>query len=142
MDSIGLLAAWLGVLSLLGMVIVIAILQLVSSIGRRGTLQKEDDSSPSEAIEELVRLYGAAILNAIAAVAVIVVSILLLDLAPGLLAATLPFPVDGKILTRVTGLLSLVVLYYLLGRFSFLAVKIRRSSSRRVRDRAETYELT
>jgi hypothetical protein len=145
MDTVGLLAAWLGVLSLLGAVLLAAILQILSltrSQGRTATLRMLRTASPSNAVEELVHLYGAAILHAIAAVAVIVVSIEVLDLAPGLLAATLPFPIDGKMLTRLTGLLSLVVLYYLLGRFSFLVVKIRRSSSGRIREQAETFELT
>lgn len=126
MDTIGLLSAWLGVMSLLAAMLIMALMQLLTP-----RLERSGVSSSGDPAVQMVRLYGSAILTAIGAATVVVVSIEMMDLAPGLLAATLPFPIDGKTLTRVTGLMALVLLYYLLGRLCYLAVRIRQVLSRK-----------
>jgi len=59
-----------------------------------------------------------------------------LDLGPGILAQMLPFGVDPKILTRMTGVLMLVLGYLSIFRLSYLGVRLRRETrSKRVQER-------
>ena len=142
MDTIGLLAAWVGVVSFLLSVVIIVAGYLITSplqwwwaTTSRARAERriqrltadlatsQDPSSPY--ISDLISLYGTMILTLVAGVALVLMSIQLLDLAPALLAATLPFNIDSKLLTRVTGLFSFVASYLFIFRLSYLAVRIR-----------------
>jgi hypothetical protein len=134
MDSIGLLAAWIGVLTLLFVTPLSVIISLVlpgllrlSAKRRMSSAGKEhpDSAISVSDLAELVSLYGSAILNLVGASATVILSILLLDLGPSLLAAMLPFHIDAKMLTRFTGLFLLIISYFFAFRLSYLAVKIR-----------------
>jgi len=145
MDTIGLLAAWVGVVSfLLALVIIVAAHLVTSPLQRRWARTSPARTEkriqrlladlathelPSNAyVSDLVALYGTMILNLVAAVAVVLVSIQILDLAPALLASMLPFNIDSKAITRGTGLFLFVVSYFFVFRLSYLAVKIRMKS--------------
>jgi|SRR5579871_557051 len=142
MDTIGLLAAWVGIVSfLLGIVAVVAVHLVTSPFQRwwaktnparaEKRIQRlqadlaanETTSNPYTA--DLVSLWGTMIVNLIAGVAVVIVSIQILDLAPALLASVLPFNINSKLITRGTGLFLFVVSYFFVFRLSYLAVKIR-----------------
>jgi hypothetical protein len=142
MDTIGLLAAWVGVVSFLLAVVTIMAVHLVASPFQRWWARTTparaerriqrlfEDLAANERpgnqhLSDLVSLYGTMILNLIAGVAVVLVSIQILDLAPALLASMLPFHIDSKLLTRITGVFLFVVSYFFVFRLSYLAVKIR-----------------
>jgi hypothetical protein len=142
MDTIGLLAAWVGIFSFLAAIVVAAGVHLLTPWFQRWSsktapmlaqdrIQRPNadidiGAAPDNAyIADLIELYGKMILNLIAAVALIIVSIEILDLAPSLLASTLPFNIDAKILTRATGLFLLISVYWFVFRLSYLAMKIR-----------------
>ena len=74
----------------------------------------------------LVRLYGSAILNLVAAIGLMILSIVLLDLGPAVLAAAFPFNIDAKILVRSVGLVMLACGYFFIFRLSYLGIQIRR----------------
>jgi hypothetical protein len=142
MDTIGLLAAWVGIVSFLLTTVTVVAVNLVTSPFQRWWAKTSParaekrirrlfaDLATSELpsdlyLSDLVSLYGTMILNLIAGVAVVLVSIQILDLAPALLASMLPFNIDSKALTRITGLFLFVVSYFFVFRLSYLAVKIR-----------------
>ena len=120
MDSIGLLAAWVGIISFLLMLALAGVAHFVtphvqkyralrSPVRARRRIQTlheglEMAERPQLAyLADLVTLYGTMILNLVAAATVVLVSIEILDLGPALLASTLPFSIDAKLLTRFTG---------------------------------------
>jgi hypothetical protein len=145
MDTIGLLAAWVSIVSFLAAILGIAAAALViprvqswwaRTSRKRGekrlrtllayvNLHKDPDN---QHIADLVCLYGEIILTLIAAVALLLVSIEVLDLGPGILAQMLPFSIDSKILTRATGVLMLGMCYLFIFRLSYLAVRLRRET--------------
>jgi hypothetical protein len=142
MDSIGLLAAWVGIISFLLMPVMAGAAHFLiphlekywaatSPVRARKRVQKlreamEVAERPQiNYLADLVALYGSMILNLIAAATVVVVSIEILDLGPALLASTLPFSVDAKLLTRFTGFFLLTVSYGFVFRLTWLATKIR-----------------
>jgi hypothetical protein len=142
MDTIGLLAAWVGIISFLfAAVLAVAFCLAVPPMQRWwATTSKaraerrihsllvglEMNGVPGNAhIADLISLYGSTILNLLAAVALVVISIEILDLAPAVLASVLPFNIDAKILTRVPGLLLIIMSYFFIFRLAGLAVKIR-----------------
>jgi hypothetical protein len=142
MDTIGLLAAWVGTVSfLLATVIIVAVYLVTSPVQRwwaktsssraEARIQRlfaglATNELPSNTyLSDLVSLYGTIILTLVAGVGVVVVSIQILDLAPAMLASMLPFSIDTKLITRATGLFLFVVSYFFVYRLSYLAVKIR-----------------
>ncbi len=142
MDSIGLLAAWVGIISFLLMLAMAGVAHFVAPNAQRywattslpRARRRIDKLSeglelaerPQMAyIADLVTLYGTMILNLVAAATVILVSIEILDLGPALLASTLPFSIDAKLLTRFTGLFLLAISYCFVFRLTWLATKIR-----------------
>jgi hypothetical protein len=140
-DTIGLLAAWSGVLgilvsALIGTAIFGALPRLQrwwaltspARAARRIERLSADLASPSadrRYLTDLITLYGGMILTLVAGAAWVVVSIVILDLGPALLAAILPFSINSKAFTRVTGLLLLGGTFVFLFRFSYLAVRLR-----------------
>jgi uncharacterized membrane protein YfcA len=154
MDTVGLLAAWVSIVSflaaILGIVVGLLVVPLVQywwamTSKRRGEkrLQKllsyvnTHKDPDNRDIADLVCLYGEVILTLMAAVAVLLMSLEVLDLGPGILAQMLPFGVDPKILTRGTGILMLFVGYLLIFRLSYLGVKLQRETrSKRAQERA------
>jgi hypothetical protein len=95
-------------------------------------------------ITELVSLYGEVIVTLIAAVTLILVSVEILDLGPALLASMLPFNIDSKMLTRMTGVLMLFMSYLFIFRLCYLGVRLRRetpSKKRQERALLETSHL-
>jgi hypothetical protein len=85
-------------------------------------------------LADLISLYGAIIVNLIAGTALVIVSIQVLDLGPALLAAILPFNINSKVLTRITGLSLLFGSYVFVFRLSYLVVQMRlRTFPRRAR---------
>jgi len=142
MDSIGLLAAWVGIVSFLLCLVTAGATQLIAPrLQRRWGM-----SSPARArrriqqlyaglemaerpdsgyVADLVTLYGNTLLNLVAAGTMVVVSIQILDLGPAILAATLPFNIDAKILTRFTGFFLLAISYCFVYRLTSLAIRIR-----------------
>ena len=145
MDTIGLLAAWAGMLSFLLVTLITVATNLTTSplqrwwaktspvrAGRRiQALRAEISASeiPSTAyVADLTCLYGTMILNLIAGATVVILSILVLDLGPSLLAAMLPFNIDSKFLTRATGLFLFAMSYVFVFRLSYLAVRIRKQT--------------
>jgi hypothetical protein len=142
MDTIGLLAAWVGVVSFLIAIVAIVAVHLVTwpfqrwwaktsparAEKRIQRLQADlaaSDTPNNLYMADLVSLWGTMLLNLIAGVAVVMVSIQILDLAPALLASMLPFNIDSKLITRGTGIFLFVVSYFFVFRLSYLAVKIR-----------------
>jgi hypothetical protein len=143
MDTIGLLAAWIGILSVLSSVLIGAGVHLATPLvqrwwartsGARAARRIEKLSSDLAAaleapdngyLADLISLYGGMILNLIAGTALVIVSIEVLDLGPALLAAMLPFSINAKLLTRVTGFGLLAGSYGFLFRLSYLVVKLR-----------------
>jgi hypothetical protein len=142
MDTIGLLAAWVGIIScLVAAVMAIGALVLSTSLPRllakfsKVEAQKRLDKlllereaaiqTPDIAyLADLISLYGTMILNLVAAIGLVIVSIEVLDVGPALLAATLPFSVNSKLLMRFTGILILGLSYYFILRLSYLAVRM------------------
>jgi len=142
MDTIGLLAAWVGVVSFLFASICIVAAYLVATPFQRwwamtspARAQKRiqslfadlaaNETASNLDISDLVSLYGAMILTLIAGVGFVMVSIQILDLGPALLASTLPFNIDSKIMTRITGVFLFAASYFFVFRLAYLAVKIR-----------------
>ena len=144
MDSVGLLAAWITVASLFFAVVAAVILHILGTplerwwagtskprsqarLRRLLASQEAGAQTPGTAyIAELVQLYGSAILNLVAAIGVVLLSIVLLDLGPALLAAAFPFNIDAKLLVRGLGILMLILSYFFIFRLSYLGVQIRR----------------
>jgi hypothetical protein len=142
MDTIGLLASWVGIFSFVVAILVAATIQLASPLLRRLWPNETPDrpESPDNAyIADLVSLYGQMLLNLVAAVALMIMSLEIVDLGPALLASTLPFNIDAKLLTRATGLFLLIAVYWLVFRLAYLAIRIRRRthSQRPVQARLE-----
>ena len=114
-------------------------------MGNLGTAEREPRSSFSSGssdtatakelahITDLVYLFGQMTLNLIGAVGLVVVSLVILDLGPALLASTLPFNINPKLLTRGTGVLTLGLTYIFVMRFCYLALRIRSRSPYRLR---------
>lgn len=142
MDSIGLLAAWVAVVSFLVTTMVLGAVHLLiprqqrwwamtSPKRARERIQRlyagvEIAERPDPGyVADLVALYGSMLLNLVSAAAVAVVSIEILDLGPSLLASTLPFSIDARLLTRFTGIIMLALSYYFVFRLTFLAIRIR-----------------
>jgi hypothetical protein len=148
MDSIGLLAAWVGIISFLLMPAMAGAAHFVmphvgkfwaatSPARARRRLQElreglEMAERPQTAyVADLVTLYGSMILNLVAAATVVLVSIEILDLGPALLASTLPFSIDAKLVTRFTGFFLLAMSYGFVFRLTWLATKIRNKTAPR-----------
>jgi len=150
MDTIGLLAAWVGIVSCFcGVLLAIGIhvstltyrrlLAIASKKHARKRLNKlvldldATVSAPDNAyLADLISLYGSMILNLVAAIGLVMIAIEILDLGPALLASTLPFNVNAKLITRVTGIITLILSYYFIFRLCYLAVariKIFRTTS-------------
>lgn len=147
MDTIGLLAAWTAVLSLLSsLVIAVAVYaatpllqkwwtagspdrdaRRLENLSANVALREPPDNSYPDLnyIARLISLYGALVLNVVAGTALVIVSIEILDLGPALLAAVLPFNINPRILTRITGLALLTGSYMFIFRLSYLVVKLR-----------------
>jgi hypothetical protein len=144
MDSIGLLAAWVGIVSCL-CGILLAIGTHVSTFAcqrwwaratqaraqrRLNKLLIDLDTTLSGAnnayLADLISLYGSLILNLAAAIGLMMISVEILDLGPALLAATLPFNINAKLLTRITGILTLILIYYFILRLCYLAMAMLR----------------
>ena len=142
MDSIGLLAAWVGIVSFLLMPAMAGAAHFAMphverfwahtspARARRRTEKLYEglemaERPPATYVADLVTLYGSMILNLVAAATVVVVSIEILDLGPALLASTLPFSIDAKLLTRFTGFFLLALSYVFVFRLTWLATKIR-----------------
>jgi hypothetical protein len=153
MDSIGLLGSWIAVISFLFAILVAIGMSVLTPIYERIwilTSRKRSESymqrlrsnleqckaGPDNAhLAALISLYGSMILNLIAAVGLLVTSIEMLDLAPAILSATLPFDIDPKMLTRITGILTIALSYYFILRLSYLGTQLRlRTLSRRPED--------
>ena len=141
MDTIGLLATYVGIISLL----LAALISLLIKLFMPPSLSWWATTSPHRAerrinvlltgveicdtptnahLANLISLYGSAILNLIGAVSVVIISIEILDLGPALLASVLPFHFDAKLLTRISGLLLLCGSYFFMFRLAFLGVRI------------------
>jgi hypothetical protein len=147
MDTVGVLAAWVSVISFLFAVLVAIASHLFNSQYQRWwarTSKKRaerrlkrllsdsafDPRSPSsDYIADLVSLYGSMLLNLITAVGLVMISIEILDLGPALLSATLPFNIDSKALTRATGVLMLLFSYFFIFRLAYLGIQIRRQTN-------------
>jgi hypothetical protein len=130
MDTIGLLAAWVSVVSFLVATILAIAYHLARNLLERFT-KPDAGASPEGAhspgsgdVAALVSLYGSTIVNLIGAVGLLIVSIEILDLGPAMLAATLPFHIDSKLLTRGTGVLTLIIAYFFLFRLAYLGIRI------------------
>jgi hypothetical protein len=160
MDSIGLLAAWTSVVSFFVAVMVAIAFHLfgrrcqrwwarTSSKRSEKRLQqllayrKIDPRDPGTGyVGELVALYGSAMLTLVAAIGLVILSIVILDLGPAIIAAAeLPFRIDVKLLIRATGLVMLFIGYFFIFRLSYLGIQIRREVSfRRANDREELFD--
>lgn len=152
MDTVGLLAAWVSIFSflaaILGIVVGTLVVPLVQSWWAKTSkgrgekrltklLSYVNEAPDNNDIATLVCLYGEVILTLMAAVAVLLMSLEVLDLGPGILAQMLPFGVDPKVLTRATGILMLVIGYLLIFRLSYLGVRLgREARSKRAQQRA------
>jgi hypothetical protein len=143
MDTIGLLAAWLSIISLLFALGLATLLSAGSPyLGAwwatttpqraKRRVQKlleglEANETPGNSyLADLIALYGSAVLHVVGAVGLVMVAIITLDLGPALLAAILPFHFDAKVLTRITGLLLLAGSYLFMFRLAYLALRINR----------------
>ena len=141
MDTIGLLATYVGVISLLLAAFIAFLIKLFmpTSLSWWATtsLQRAErrinvliagleicDTPTIAHLADLISLYGGMILNLIGAVSLVIVSIEILDLGPALLASVLPFHFDAKLLTRISGLLLLFGSYFFIFRLVFLGVRI------------------
>jgi hypothetical protein len=154
MDTIGLLAAWVSIISFLVAIIGVMAGTLVvpwiqswwaKTSQKRGeerlskllsyvSLHQHPDNRN---IAELVELYGQIIVTLVAAVALLLMSLEVLDLGPGILAQMLPFGIDSKILTRGTGILMLGMGYLFIFRLSYLGIRLRRETrSKKAHERA------
>jgi hypothetical protein len=151
MDTVGLLAAWTGIISLLSAVVIAAAVYVTTALFQRwwaatsparaarrieklsadlAMLQAPD----SAYLADLISLYGALIVTLIAGTALVIVYILVLDLGPALLAAILPFNINATVLTRITGLFLLFGSVVFVFRMSYLVVQLRlRTFPRRAR---------
>jgi hypothetical protein len=147
MDTIGLLAAWTGVLSILSSLLIAVAVYLATPLFQKWWAASTPDRAagslenlPADLalresaglghpdlsyIARLISLYGALVLNLVAGTALVIVSIEILDLGPALLAAVLPFNINPRILTRITGLALLAGSYIFIFRLSYLVVKLR-----------------
>jgi len=145
MDSFGLLAAWISVASFLFAVLAAIASHLLSrpyqrwwaktSVKRSEKRLQQllaygeiDAHNPGTGyVAELVSLYGSAILNLVAAIGLVIVSLVILDLGPSIIAAaTLPFNISTKWLSRGIGVLMLVIGYFFIFRLCYLGIQIRR----------------
>jgi hypothetical protein len=128
MDTIGLLGAWVAVISFLLAALIAMGLNALSALSRRWRAHGEPThklTPETSHVATLVSLYGSLILTLVAAVGLMVVSIEILDIGPALLATTLPFNINTKILTRSIGLLTVVLSYCFIFRLSYLGIKLR-----------------
>lgn len=147
MDTIGLLAAWTGILSILSSLVIAVAVYVATPMFQKWWAASSPDRaarrleglSADVALREppdisypdlnyiarLISLYGALVLNLVAGTALVIVSIEILDLGPALLAAVLPFNINPRILTRITGLALLAGSYIFIFRLSYLVVKLR-----------------
>ena len=154
MDTIGLLAAWVSIVSFLVAILGVMAGSLVlprlqswwaKTSPKRGEerlskllsyvdLHQDPDNRN---IADLVELYGQITVTLVAAVALLLMSLEVLDLGPGILAQMLPFGIDSKMLTRGTGILMLLMGYLFIFRLSYLGVRLRRETrSKKAQDRA------
>src|SRR6266700_2511491 len=128
MDTIGLHAAGVGVVSFLLTIAIAGAAHLISPRFQRwwattsplraqARIQRlyaglEIGHSPDSGYTaDLVALYGTMIINLVGAATMVIVSIEILDLGPAILASTLPFNIDARIITRLTGLFLLALSY-------------------------------
>jgi hypothetical protein len=160
MDTIGLLSAWVGIVSFLAAILVTAAAAFLTprfqywwakTSRKRGErritkllayVELHNNSPDNRNIAHLVSLYSEAILTLIAAVTLVVVSIEILDLGPALLASILPFNIDAKMLTRMTGVLMLLMSYLFIFRLSYLGAKLRRETSSKKRLERALWEIS
>ena len=141
MDTLGLLAAWIGVISFFFAIFVAVVATLVGPMfrtGRAGTskaraenhskLLVAEEASATETrvnqILNLLPLYGTFTVTLIAAVGSLILSIQVLDLGPQLLSIMLPFNISSKILTRTTGLITFTLSYLFIFRLAYLSKKL------------------
>ncbi len=141
MDTIGLITAWVGVVSFLTIGAILgAANSLITPIERfwakTSALRRERriqrlvaevasiETIANADLFDLISLFGSAVLTLVTGIGVIVFSIQVLDLGPSLLAASLPFNIDGKIITRTTGILLFLASYILGFRLCYLAGRI------------------
>ncbi len=147
MDTIGLLAAWAGTLSfLIAVAFIVATSRLNSPFGGQHApkmLARLRPERPPRASSEagprrdlsnlevmnLVFLFGTMIRDLIFGATVVVVSIQILDLGPALLAAALPFSIDAKLITRLTGIFLFLMAFLFVFRLGYLAAQFRRLST-------------
>jgi|GEM_PF-5936824 len=142
MDTIGLLAAWVGVVSFFFVTAILVVSnQTISPLQRWwastspsrakhriATLKAElaqAEETTNVYLFEFISLWARLLLTAIAGIGVIITSILILDLGPALLAAVLPFNLDSKLITRGTGVFLFLSSYLFIFRLCYLATKIR-----------------
>jgi hypothetical protein len=154
MDTIGLLAAWVSIISflvaILGVMVGAPAVPWLQSWWAK-TSQKRSQERLSKLssyvnlhhdpdnrnIADLVELYGQIIVTLVAAVALLLMSLEVLDLGPGILAQMLPFGIDPKVLTRGMGVLMLAIGYLFIFRLSYLGVRLRRETrSKKAQERA------
>ena len=148
MDTVGLLAAWVAVLSFLGGILLVIFTSFAQRRIRQGWAMTSKERAArrlrelaldlkcySEPVDNwhvagLISLYGSMIMTLIASIGLMIVSIQILDLGPALLAATMPFYINAKLITRVTGLLMLGIGYLFILRLCYLWVKLKRKYAR------------
>jgi hypothetical protein len=145
MDSIGLFAAWISVASFLFAIVVAIVYWVVGPRYQRFWVRtsrkrsekrlkqllaysETDPNNPGTGyVAELVALYGSALLNLTAAIGLVIVSVVILDLGPSIVAAAaLPFSIDPRWLTRSTGVLMVLLGYFFIFRLCYLGIQISR----------------
>jgi hypothetical protein len=158
MDTIGLLAAWISILSFLFGIVLTVLATFLGGPCRRwwaGSSKKRAEirlrklvadlqyyQTPGDNwyISRLISLYGTMVLTLTAAIGLVIVSIQVLDLGPALLAAVMPFYINARLITRITGVLMLVISYFFILRLCYLGVKLRAHYSYDGRDYMEKTE--
>lgn len=156
MDTYGLLAAWVGIVSFLVAIFIAIpahffipqIRHVWAKTSRKRSekrlqslladLEGYDNNPDTRYIADLVRLYGGMILNLVAAIGLVMMSIEILDLGSAILSAMLPFSINSKVLTRITGILTLIISYFFILRLTYLAIKIRLRTFARTPENMET----
>lgn len=139
MDTLGLLAAWIGVVSFLFGIFVAIVLTLVGPAlkirwARTSRVRAErrlselmassnetEGSGTSFQVQNLIHLYGIFTITLVAALGFLILSTELLDFGPQLLATMLPFNIDSKLLTRSSGLLTCALSYLFIFRLAYLS---------------------
>jgi hypothetical protein len=155
MDTIGLLAAWVGIASFLFAILIAIMMNLFSpwlqcwwANTKKSRAEKRitwlstelalhAEHPDNRHIAELISLYASMILNLVAAVGLIIISVVILDLGPALLASVLPFNINSKILTRTIGILTFILIYCFIVRLSYLTTRLRLRTFARKPDRAD-----